>query len=107
MPVGTKGDVKCLTNEEVHEVSDDLILGNTYHLWLSPGTNTLDKAGGLRGFNKWDGTERDKTCRFFEYNEKYDLTNRDSFVKILTDVEKNDYLNDFFKFMNLRRNDYE
>ena len=59
------------------------------------------------GFNKWDGTERDKTCRFFEYNEKYDLTNRDSFVKILTDVEKNDYLNDFFKFMNLRRNDYE
>lgn len=59
------------------------------------------------GFNKWDGTERDKTCRFFEYNEKYDLTNRDSFVKILTDVEKNNFLNDFFKYMNLRRNDYE
>ena len=55
MPVGTKGDVKCLTNEEVHEVSDNLILGNTYHLWLSPGTETLDMVGGLRGFNKWDG----------------------------------------------------
>jgi len=55
MPVGTKGDVKCLTNEEVKEVSDGLILGNTYHLWLSPGIDTLNMAGGLRGFNKWDG----------------------------------------------------
>ena len=56
MPVGTKGDVKCLTNEEVKEVSDGLILGNTYHLWLSPGTDTLNKVGGLRAFNKWDGS---------------------------------------------------
>ncbi len=55
MPVGTKGDVKCLTNEEVHEASQGLILGNTYHLWLSPGTEILDMAGGLKGFNKWDG----------------------------------------------------
>ncbi len=55
MPVGTKGDVKCLTNEEVEEVSDGLILGNTYHLWLSPGIETLKLFGGLRGFNKWNG----------------------------------------------------
>ena len=55
MPVGTKGDVKTLENSEVKEVSDGLILGNTYHLWLSPGTDILDKVGGLRGFNKWDG----------------------------------------------------
>lgn len=55
MPVGTKGDVKCLTNDEVHEVSDNLILANTYHLWLSPGTDLLNKTNGLKGFNKWDG----------------------------------------------------
>lgn len=55
MPVGTKGDVKCLTNEEVHEVSDSLILANTYHLWLAPGDEFLNKIGGLRNFNKWNG----------------------------------------------------
>lgn len=55
MPVGTKGDIKCLTNEEVHQVSDNLILANTYHLWLSPGVDLLNKTQGLRGFNKWDG----------------------------------------------------
>ncbi len=55
MPVGTKGDVKCLTNEEVHEVSDGLILANTYHLWLSPGDNLLKRIGGLRMYNGWDG----------------------------------------------------
>ena len=56
MPVGTKGDVKCLTNEEVHEVSQGLILGNTYHLWLSPGEELLNRIGGLRKFNNWDGS---------------------------------------------------
>jgi len=55
MPVGTKGDVKCLTNEEVKEVSDNLILANTYHLFLSPGNEILKEAGGIRGLNKWDG----------------------------------------------------
>ena len=55
MPVGTKGDVKCLTNEEVKEVSDNLILANTYHMFLSPGTELLKEVGGLKAFNKWDG----------------------------------------------------
>ena len=55
MPVGTKGDVKCLTNKEVHEVSSNLILANTYHLFLSPGMNLLNKVNGLRNWNKWDG----------------------------------------------------
>ena len=55
MPVGTKGDVKCLTNEEVHEVSNGLILANTYHLFLSPGMDLLNKVGGLKNYSKWDG----------------------------------------------------
>ena len=55
MPVGTKGDVKCLDNDEVHQVSQGLILGNTYHLFLSPGMDFLNSIGGLRKFNNWDG----------------------------------------------------
>ena len=55
MPVGTKGDVKCLTNEEVKEVSEGLILANTYHLWLAPGEELLRKVKGLKNYSKWDG----------------------------------------------------
>lgn len=55
MPVGTKATVKTLDNTEIHEVSDDLILGNTYHLWLQPGDELIKDHGGIRGFSKWDG----------------------------------------------------
>ncbi len=55
MPVGTKANVKTLIPEEVKEVSDGLILGNTYHLWLQPGDKLIDAFGGIRGFMKWDG----------------------------------------------------
>ncbi len=55
MPVGTKATVKTLENQEIKEVSDGLILGNTYHLWLEPGDEIVKKHGGIRGFSKWDG----------------------------------------------------
>lgn len=55
MPVGTKANVKTLIPEEVKEVSDGLILGNTYHLWLQPGDELIKDFGGIRGFMKWDG----------------------------------------------------
>ena len=55
MPVGTKANVKTLIPEEVKEVSDGLILGNTYHLWLQPGDKLIHDFGGIRGFMKWDG----------------------------------------------------
>ena len=55
MPVGTVGSVKGLT---VHDLKDEvkaqIILGNTYHLYLRPGTEILEKAGGLHKFNGWD-----------------------------------------------------
>ena len=54
MPVGTKATVKTLSVEEIEEVSDGLILGNTYHLWLQPGDELIKKHGGIRGFMKWD-----------------------------------------------------
>jgi queuine tRNA-ribosyltransferase len=55
MPVGTKATVKTLENSEIKEVSDGLILGNTYHLWLEPGEDIIQAHGGIRGFSKWDG----------------------------------------------------
>ena len=56
MPVGTVGSVKGLTVRDLHqEVGAQIILGNTYHLYLRPGTEILEKAGGLHKFNGWDG----------------------------------------------------
>lgn len=55
MPVGTKANVKTLIPSEVMEVSDGLILGNTYHLWLQPGDELIKDFGGIREFMKWDG----------------------------------------------------
>jgi queuine tRNA-ribosyltransferase len=55
MPVGTLATVKTLTPEEIKEVSDGLILGNTYHLWLQPGEDIVAAHGGIRGFMHWDG----------------------------------------------------
>ncbi|MFK5883440.1 MAG: tRNA guanosine(34) transglycosylase Tgt [Candidatus Izemoplasma sp.] len=54
MPVGTKATVKTLDNSEIEEVSEGLILGNTYHLWLEPGDEIVKAHGGIRGFMKWD-----------------------------------------------------
>lgn len=55
MPVGTAGTVKAVTQQELHdEVHAQIILGNTYHLYLRPGMEVLQAAGGLHKFNGWD-----------------------------------------------------
>ena len=53
MPVGTNGTVKALTNEDLEEIGFSIILANTYHLYLRPGTEVIEKAGGLRSFTQW------------------------------------------------------
>ncbi len=55
MPVGTRGTVKAMTQEEVAELGFRLILGNTYHLYLRPGHELVRRAGGLHRFIAWDG----------------------------------------------------
>jgi len=55
MPVGTAGTVKAVHQRELaDDVKAQIILGNTYHLYLRPGLNTLEMAGGLHKFNGWD-----------------------------------------------------
>ncbi len=54
MPVGTVGSVKAVTQQQLREeVGAQIILGNTYHLYLRPGLQTLEAAGGLHRFNGW------------------------------------------------------
>lgn len=56
MPVGTAGTVKAVHQRELKDdIEAQIILGNTYHLYLRPGLNTLEQAGGLHKFNGWDG----------------------------------------------------
>ena len=55
MPVGTAGSVKAVMQEQLAvDIQAQIILGNTYHLYLRPGTEILEKAGGLHRFNGWD-----------------------------------------------------
>ncbi|MBC8032595.1 MAG: tRNA guanosine(34) transglycosylase Tgt [Chitinophagaceae bacterium] len=56
MPVGTAGSVKALTQQHLrNDVKAQIILGNTYHLYLRPGLKVLEQAGGLHKFNGWNG----------------------------------------------------
>lgn len=56
MPVGTQATVKTLAPEEVAEMGSNIILGNTYHLWLQPGDDIIAEFGGLHKFMNWNGS---------------------------------------------------
>lgn len=53
MPVGTTSAVKALTSEDLETCGAEIFLGNTYHLYLRPGTEIIKKMGGLASFNSW------------------------------------------------------
>ena len=54
MPVGTQATVKTMTPEELKTIGANIILGNTYHLWMRPGEAVMREAGGLHSFMHWD-----------------------------------------------------
>lgn len=54
MPVGTAATVKGMTKDDLHEIGFEIILANTYHLFLRPGLDVIKQAGGLHGFSGWD-----------------------------------------------------
>jgi len=56
MPVGTQGTVKAVTQRDLKDIDFKIILGNTYHLYLRPCLDTLEKAGGLHKFINWDSS---------------------------------------------------
>lgn len=53
MPVGTQATVKAMTKEELDDIGTQIILGNTYHLFLRPGDDLIDRLGGLHQFMSW------------------------------------------------------
>jgi len=55
MPVGTYGTVKSMSPEEIREIGAQIILGNTFHLWLRPGTAIIKQHGDLHDFMNWSG----------------------------------------------------
>jgi queuine tRNA-ribosyltransferase len=55
MPVGTYGAVKAMSPQELKEVGAQIVLGNTFHLWLRPGVEVIEAHGGLHRFMGWDG----------------------------------------------------
>ncbi len=55
MPVGTQGSVKAVSPEDLRETGTQIILANTYHLYLRPGTGVIDGLGGLHRFMNWPG----------------------------------------------------
>lgn len=54
MPVGTRGTVKTLGQQDLRDLDARIILGNAYHLYLKPGADLISEAGGLHGFMNWD-----------------------------------------------------
>ena len=54
MPVGTQATVKSVHPDELRAIGAQIILGNTYHLWVRPGTDIIREAGGLHAFMNWD-----------------------------------------------------
>jgi queuine tRNA-ribosyltransferase len=55
MPVGTYGTVKAMSPQELKDIGAEIVLGNTFHLWLRPGLDVITAHGGLHGFMGWDG----------------------------------------------------
>ncbi len=55
LPVGTQGTVKGLTSKDLKDIGAEMILCNTYHLYLRPGHELISELGGLHGFTGWDG----------------------------------------------------
>ena len=87
MPVGTLGTVKGVHLTELKEdIKAQIILGNTYHLYLRPGLDVIEKAGGLHKFNGFDrpiaAVFRSFHCRVFENCVK----KAQSFVRISTEA---------------------
>src|SRR5947199_6316468 len=64
MPVGTQGTVKAVTPRELHELEAQIILGNTYHLFVRPGLDVIRHFGGLHRFMNWSGPILTDSCGY-------------------------------------------
>ena len=84
MPIATRGSVKTLSSEEISALKPQIILANTYHLFLRPGLEILKKAGGLHKFMNWSGPILTDSGGFqvFSLSDKSSRTDKVSLVKL-------------------------
>ena len=64
MPVGTYGSVKAMNPQNLHDIKAQIILGNTYHLWLRPGLEVIEQFGGLHEIYRLGQADFDRLGRF-------------------------------------------
>ena len=90
MPVGTQATVKTLDYRDVKSIGSGIILSNTYHLWLRPGEDIVDKAGGLHKFMNYDGPILTDSGGFqvFSLAKKKDITEEGVMFKSHINGEK-------------------
>lgn len=92
MPVGTLANVKTLTPEELKDMNSAIILSNTYHLWLRPGEDIVQKAGGLHSFMNYNGPILTDSGGFQVFslakNKKKDITEEGVYFKSHLDGKK-------------------
>ena len=72
MPVGTQATVKAITPQELWDMGARIILSNTYHLAMRPGSNLIQEAGGLHEFMRWPGAVL-AVSKYFRYPEQEKL----------------------------------
>jgi len=82
MPVGTQGCVKGLTPDEVAATGAQIVLGNTYHLWLRPGPEIIHQFGGLHGFSRWPRAMLTDSGGFQAFSLGSAKSGKDSLVKL-------------------------
>jgi queuine tRNA-ribosyltransferase len=71
MPVGTAGSVKAVTQQQLaDDVRAQIILGNTYHLYLRPSLDIFEQAGGLHAFNGWKRPIQEKSVKKVSFSSR-------------------------------------
>ena len=90
MPVGTLATVKTLSPDELKDINSGIILSNTYHLWLRPGADIVNKAGGLHKFMNYDGPILTDSGGFqvFSLTKKKDIVEEGVYFKSHIDGSK-------------------
>ena len=92
MPVGTQASVKSLVPDELVALNADVILGNTYHLYLRPGVSTVKEFGGLGKFMGWNGTTLTDSGGFQVYSLAEQATVSDEGVEFRSHIDGSRHL---------------
>lgn len=87
LPIGTKGAVKAIASEELRFWGAEMILANTYHLWMRPGDALIAKAGGLHSFMNWKGAIFTDSGGFQVFSLAKMVKVSDAGVKFQSDVD--------------------